>query len=316
MASAGYLVMLAGFACAIPPRFHRRLAAVIPLAVLALGIRTASRAADWADPETFYRQTIASGGFPERVSLNLADICAGKGRLKDAEAILRDTVARFPNYPPARIQLGTNLLQQGRKAEAEQYLKLSPRGADLIAATTPQSWHAALNLSSIRYNAHQTDAALDILNDALRRYPEIWDLVQYRAEILQATKGPDAALPAVAAFADRNWWHFDSHLMLGRLQSGAHDYAAALAACREAATLDIHSPTPFEQAAKADVMANQFSQALEAQAIAISRSPTQQPGQYMVLAAILNEMHEPGQAIAAIHKANMLRATGTGGAGR
>ena len=57
MASAGFLLMLAGFACAIPARYQRLLAMAVPLAVVALGVRTAYRAADWADPETFYRQT-------------------------------------------------------------------------------------------------------------------------------------------------------------------------------------------------------------------------------------------------------------------
>jgi hypothetical protein len=92
------------------------------------------------------------------------------------------------------------------------------------------------------------------LDDALRRYPNIWELEQYRAEILQATKGPDAALPEVAAFAARNWWHIESRMTLSRLHIAAGDYAAALEDCREAATLDIHSAAPYEQAARADLL--------------------------------------------------------------
>jgi tetratricopeptide (TPR) repeat protein len=311
MASAGYLIMLAGFACAIPTRYHRYLAAALPLAVLALGIRTACRAADWADPETFYRQTIAAGGFPERVSINLADVYSGEGKVKEAEALLRDTLKQFPDYPPLRIELGANLLSQGRKAEAGQYLTFAPKFADHIAASTPQSWRAVLNLASIQYNAGQPAAAVAMLDDAVRRYPDVWDLEQYRAEILQATKGPNAALPDVAAYAARNWWHLDSHLMLARLHTAAGDYPAALADCREAATLDIHNAAPFEQAARANVLARQFPEALEAQATAISRGPVR-PAQYMMLAAILNEMNEPRQAMAAAHMADLLR-TGTAG---
>jgi tetratricopeptide (TPR) repeat protein len=312
MASAGFLVMLAGFARAIPARYHQHLAAAVPLAVLALGIRTAWRAADWADPETFYRQTIAAGGFPERVNLNLAEVLSAKGKPKEAEAVLRDTLKQFPDYPPARIQLGTNLLEQGRKAEAEQYLTFAPKDADRVAASVPQSWRAALNLSAIQYNAHRPAAAVAILDDALRRYPDVWDLEQYRAEILQVSKGPDAALPDVEAFAARNWWHLDSHLMLARLHIAAGDYPAALADCAEAATLDIHNATPFEQAARADVMAHQLPEALEAQATAIARGPAR-PAQYMMLAAILNQMNEPEQATAAAHMADLLRASGMGG---
>ena len=312
MASAGFLVMLAGFARAVPARYHRAMAAALPLAVLALGIRTACRAADWADPETFYRQTVAAGGFPERVNLNLAEVLAAKARPKEAEAVLRDTLRQFPDYPPVRIQLGVNLMAQGRKAEAEQYLKFAPKFADHVAASTPQSWRAALNLAAMQFNAHQPAAAVAILDDALRRYPSVWDLEQYRAEILQVSKGPAAALPDVAAFAARNWWHIDSRLMLARLHIAAGEYPAALADCREAATLDIHAAAPFEQAARADILARQLPQALEAQAAAIARGPAR-PAQYMMLAAILNQMNQPAQASAAAHMAALLQADGAGG---
>ena len=55
-----------------------------------------------------------------------------------------------------------------------------------------------------------------------------------------ATSGAKAALPDVAAYAARNWWHLDSHLMLARLLAASKDYPAAVAAYQEAATLDIH----------------------------------------------------------------------------
>jgi tetratricopeptide (TPR) repeat protein len=312
MASAGYLLMLAGFVPAIPARYQRAVAIAVPLAVVALGIRTAFRAADWADPETFFRQTIASGGFPERVSLNLAQICAGKGELKDAEAILRKTVKDYPDYPAARIQLGVNLLQQGRKAEAAQYLQLTNRAADIAAKTTPQSWHAALSLASMQFDARQPEQSLATLDSALQRYPDIWELVQYRADVLQDTKGPEAARPSVAAFAARYWWHMGARLTLARIETAAGDYADAIADCKDAETLDIHSAAPFELAAKTDVQADHLPQALAAQATAISREPAQ-PDQYMMLAAILKAMHQPEKAMAAARIAQQLRASGTGG---
>jgi Flp pilus assembly protein TadD len=140
----------------------------------------------------------------------------------------------------------------------------------------------------------------------------VWDLEQYRAEILQVSKGPAAALPDVEAYASRNWWHMDSHLMLARLHIAAGDYTDALAECNDAATLDIHSPIPFQQAARARVLAHQVPQAAEAQAAAIARSP-EEPGQYMMLAAILNQMNRPDQAMAAEHEAEVVRAGGAGG---
>jgi len=309
MASAGFLVMLAGFACAMPRRYQGYLAVGLAVAAAGLGVRTARRAADWAEPEGFYRGTIAAGGFPERVSLNLAEVCTGKGRVKEAEAILRKTVTDYPDYPSARIQLGMNLLNQGRNGEAEQYLRINGQAADLVAASTPQSWHAALNLASMEYNGKRPEAALGTLDEAIRRYPEVWDLVQYRAEVLQTTKGPEAALPAVEEFAGKNWWHFESHLMLAHILASAGDYAGAVALCRETATLDIHSPAPYEQEAKADVLANRYPQALEAQTEAMERG-ADGAAEYMMLAAIYSQMHEPGKAAAAEREAEVLRGKG------
>ena len=241
MASAGYLLMLAGFACAIPARYHRPLAAVIPAAVLALGIRTAFRAHDWADPERFYRQTLAAGGLPDRVSLNLSAVLVSEGRLKEAEAILRQTVAECPDDANARIHLGVVLMSEGREADAQHYLAFNSHVADLVAKTTPQSWHAALDLSSMQYTKHQPQAAVATLDDAIRLYPGIWDLVQQRARIVRLTRGPAAALPAVEAYATGNWWHYDSHLMLARLLAASNDMPEAVTAYQDAASLDIHS---------------------------------------------------------------------------
>jgi tetratricopeptide (TPR) repeat protein len=309
MASAGLLVMLAGFACAIPGRYQGYLAVGLALAAAGLGLRTARRAGDWAEPEGFYRGTIAAGGFPERVSLNLAEVCTGKGKVKEAEAILRKTVADYPDYPAARIQLGMNLLNQGRNGEAEPYLKMNGHAADVLAASTPQSWHAALNLASMQYNGNEREAALGTLDGAIRRYPEVWELVQYRAEVLQTTKGPEAALPAVEEFAGKNWWHFESHLMLAHMLASAGDYAGSVELCRETATLDIHNPAPYEQEAKANVLANRYPEALEAQTEAMERG-ADGPAEYMMLAAIYSQMNEPGKAAAAEREATLLRGKG------
>ena len=53
-------------------------------------------------------------------------------------------------------------------------------------------------------------------------------------------------------------------------------------------------------------------EALEAQATAISRGPVR-PGQYVMLAAILNQMNQPEQAMAAAQMADLLQAEGAGG---
>ena len=176
----------------------------------------------------------------------------------------------------------------------------------------PQTWSAALNLAQIQYAQHHAEAAVAHAGRNGPALPGVWEVVEFRAQILRDWKGPAAALPAVEQYAAAHWWHFDSHLQLGRLRALAGDYAGGEAACREAATLDIHSPEPFEYLAKADLRANRLPEALEAQSEAIMRSPDE-PHQYLTLAAILSEMHQPVQASQALRKADLLRNSGTAG---
>jgi predicted Zn-dependent protease len=127
--------------------------------------------------------------------------------------------------------------------------------------------------------------------------------------VLQTTKGPEAALPAVEEFAGKNWWHFESHLMLAHMLASAGDYAGSVELCRETATLDIHNPAPYEQEAKANVLANRYPEALEAQTEAMERG-ADGPAEYMMLAAIYSQMNEPGKAAAAEREATLVRGKG------
>ncbi|MGA3169585.1 MAG: tetratricopeptide repeat protein [Chthoniobacteraceae bacterium] len=305
LASAGYILMLAGFACALPRQHRRLLAFAVPALVAVLAVRTACRAADWADPEAFFKQTIAAGGASDRASLSLAKVYSDRGDIKKSEAVLIDALRRYPGYTSARINLGIDLANQGRNAAAQSLLKLPPADEAQAAAYVPRTWTAALNLAHIQYNTKHPDAALAILDDALKRYPDTWDLICYRAQILWITKDAAAALPAVRQYAAAHWWHYDSHLMLGQLLASAGRYEEGVAVSRDAATLDIHSPTAFEDIARASLRANRLPEALEAQADAIERSPGA-PHEYKIFAAILTRMHQPADASAALHKAELL----------
>jgi tetratricopeptide (TPR) repeat protein len=305
LASAGYILMLAGFACALPARHGRLLLAAMPLALAALSVRTAYRAAEWANPETFYRQTIAAGGSSDRASLNLAEIYAERGDLKAAEGVLRDTLRRFPGFASARLELGRIMIGEGRAKEAEAALKFSPAAEAQVAAAVPSTWTAALNLAHIQYSSGHAEAALAILDESLKRYPEIWDIVYFRAQILWITKGADAALPGIRQYAASHWWHYGSHRMLGQLLARAGDYAGGMAASRDAATLDIHNPEPYDDMARAAVRANRLPDALKAQSEGLARSPDE-PHEYKLMAAILEKMNMQAEAAAARGKAELL----------
>jgi tetratricopeptide (TPR) repeat protein len=305
LASAGYILMLAGFACAVPARHRRLLLAAMPVLVAALCVRTAFRAAEWADPETFYKQTIAAGGSSDRVSVNLAELYADRGDLKEAEAVLRNAIRCYPGLVTARLELGRIMVGEGRAKQAEAALKFAPAAEAQVAAAVPSTWTAALNLAHIQYSGGHPDAALAILDDALKRYPGIWDLICFRAQILWITKGAPAALPSVRQYAAGHWWHYESHLMLGRLLSSAGDYAGAVAAARETATLDIHNPAPYDDMARAAVKANRLPDALKAQTEGIARSPDE-PHEYKLMATILEKMNRPAEAAAALREEEAL----------
>ena len=59
MASFGFLLVVAGFIIALPKKQLAYTTALVCLATAGFSVRTAFRASEWADPETFFKQTAA-----------------------------------------------------------------------------------------------------------------------------------------------------------------------------------------------------------------------------------------------------------------
>jgi tetratricopeptide (TPR) repeat protein len=242
-ASIGFLLFLAGLLGRVPARLG---GALVALACVGLGLRTAHRAWEWAEPERFYRATIAAGGGTPRVHQNLASLYAQRGDSVRQEAILRGLLARFPDYAPARIALGMCLAQQGRKAEAEPLLDLGPPAEmEKVAGQFARTWKADLHLAALRAKEGQLEAALALLAEARARAPETWDLVKYDAQLRAQAGRAAEALPLVEAYAAARWWHRDAQLTLAELRLAAGDAAGALAAWQAAARLDVHDVEPW-----------------------------------------------------------------------
>ncbi len=308
LASIGYLVFLAGCVMLLAPRWRVMAAYAAGMAVVALGVRTAIRAGDWSDPATFYARTIEDGGGTPRVFANLAGTYGKRGDFPKQEAILRRTLAIFPEFTPARISLGVCLVNQGRAEEAEAFLNFAKPAADQVSRRFPRTWSAALNLAGVRATAGAIDEALAILAEARGRSPETWDLAKYESDLIQHSRGAAAAIPEIERYAAAHWWHEDAWMTLGQLRASADDPQAAIEAMRHASRLDIHNPKPFANIARIEIARGRAEAACEAQRIAIRRDPNQ-PSRYLILSSMLDQLGHKDEAAEAMRHALELRAS-------
>ncbi len=308
LGSIGYLTLAAGCAMLLAPRWRVAAAYAAGLAVVALGVRTAVRAGDWSDPATFYARTIEDGGGTPRVFGNLAGTFGKRGDYPKQEAILRRTLAIFPEFAPARISLGVCLVNQGRAEEAEPFLNFAKPAADEVSRRFPRTWSAALNLAGVRAGAGAIDEALAILAEARGRSPETWELAKYESDLIQHSRGAAAAIPVIESYAAAHWWHEDAWMTLGQLRAAAGDAQAGIDAMRHASRLDIHDPKPFANIARIEIARGRPEAACDAQRIAIRRDPNQ-PSRYLIFASMLDQLGRKDEAAAAIRHALELRAS-------
>jgi len=311
MPSMGFLLFLAGCGLALPGKFQAIAAGVAALAVIPLVARTSARSYEWADNERFYRQTIMAGGGSTRINLNLALVYQGRGDLVKAEKLLRDIVSRFPDYMPARLNLGVNLRTQGKDREAEEFFKFDKVKADKVAKEYPHTWTAAKNMAQMRFVEKNYDESLAVLDDAIKRYPEEWELIQYKAQVLQHISRTPEAIAIVESYTKTHWWHYDSFMTLARLRYTNSDNEGAVADFRHAALLDIRASDPYTKIARVYYGLKRPEEAYAAQIKAIRRDPGQ-PSQYIFLSAILDELGRKEESNDAMKRAQDLRNTVTG----
>jgi tetratricopeptide (TPR) repeat protein len=305
LASIGFLIFLSGCVVAMPVKWRPICAAAALAAMAALGIRTWVRAGDWVNAETFCARTIADGGATPRILSTLASVYGQRGEFKKQESILRKMIERFPEFAPARINLGICLSKQGRVAEAELLLSASNSESGEVSRRYARTWPVALNLAALRRKANRPDEALAILEEARRRFPEIWELVKYDGEIRRETQNAAAAIPSVEQFAGAHWWHLDSWMTLGGLRFANGEPELAIKALRHASELDIYDGKPLSGIAEIDLARGRPQKALDTELEALVRSPGE-PREYVALAAILEKLGRKGEANAALRRGRQI----------
>ncbi len=307
LASIGVLILGAGVVFASPARAQHWACGWITLAIVALTERTAVRCGDWSDAETFCRRTIETGGATPRILSTLAGIYGTRGDWTRQEEVLRRMLVRFPEFTPARIQLGICLARQGRGPEAEELLDRPAPAAAETARRFPYTWPAAVNLAKLRHEGGDSAAALAILQEAQERFPEVWEIVRYRSDLEREAEGTPAAVATVERFAGDHWWHLEAWLTLGRLRAAAGDPDGAMAAFEQASRLDLYDGRPLAGVAQIELARNQSAAALTAQCAAIARDP-ERAAHYLELGAILDHLGRSAEAGAALRKAQTLAA--------
>jgi Flp pilus assembly protein TadD len=283
--------------------------------VVALTSRSAIRSSDWIDAETFFRRTFAAGGSNSRIGVNLAVVYARRGDHAKAEEILRKVLQISPGYSLARANLALALRQQGKSEEAAALLAApaataTPAKQKLSAVENSET---ALQQARVQKEKGNTAAALALLARARESNPHVWELVSLEADILGTTAGAEAALSLIEQFAHANWWHASAFIKLGRKQMEAANFAAADAAFRHAARLDVHDPVALGLLASSKVKQNQLSEACAIQQRAVERRP-HDPHHRIVLAHILKRMGRDDDAHATLGRALAMQASATSSA--
>ena len=302
-ASIGFLILVAGMVVTLSPRARRLCLALSLVAVVALAVRTGFRAADWVDGETFAQRTIENGGGSARLLSFYANELGRRGRHAEQEMVYRKTLAIYPGFMTARIGLGVCLQKQGRSEEARHLLDIG--SAATAASGVPRTWNAALNAAGQLHREGRSGDALALVREWKPMNPDTWELAGFEANVLHDTKGPDAALVVVGEYARKHWWHLPSQLGMASLQREAGDYAGALVTARKAQRLDIRGSAAYFEAAKCEVSLGRLSDALESQAVAVSRAPKN--AAYLdFLAAIFRRLGRNPEALAALRKSESL----------
>jgi len=305
MPSVGFMLLIIAAVFTLRNPWQPVLVGALCLALIPLTIRTAVRANDWTNPIDFYTRTIENGGGTSRIHTNLAVAYFYAGDLPRAQKILEDTVAKFPDYINARIVLGIVYAKEQKTELANKNLYLDKQKGDALANEFPKTWQASLNYAKVQVATGHFDPAYQALDEAIARTPDVWDLIEFKAAILEKQNRLREALQEVQTYCDRNWWHYQSWLRLGEQHLTLGDWDAATAAFQHASLLDIHSAQPFQGIAAVELKKNDPAAALEWQKKAVARENAL-PRNYLFLAQIYDALHQPAQAQDAFEQARAM----------
>jgi tetratricopeptide (TPR) repeat protein len=235
-----------------------------PLAVL-LAAGTVARNARWRDPALLFADEVGVGPGAARGLLTVAAALRVRGRLDDAERVLRRAAALAPAESGVYVNLGNVALDRGRLDEAERWyrealgrdrkdanawydlailLAREGRTADAMAAyraaiaSDPALTSARVNLALLQGGEGDAGAALATLDEAIARDPGSVSARSNRAVLRAAAGDRDGALADAlegTRLAPQRAWAW---VALARVHLAAGRAAEARAAAERAVALD------------------------------------------------------------------------------
>ena len=207
----------------------------------------------------------------------------------DAGAIvlLRDVCRRYPRVVSPRVVLALALLRQGQEAEAKSLLEqiaVDFAGHD----NNPREVVAAVDgLDKVEAaNPLWPERRSALLEDAMRRHPDTWELVLISVRPGDGAPPTPPARARVAAFVAAHWWHAPARLKLGGMDAELGRLSEALAEFQLAARLDVHDDNALAAAAEICLRENRVADAVTFQQRAVRRQPDS-PQQRFIFARIL-----------------------------
>lgn len=304
--SIGFIIFVAGCVMDLPVKWRRVSVGLACLAVVALGVRSAIRSSDWESNEVFARRTIAAGGSSIRVALLLGQVYLNRGDDVEAERLFRKALQMCPEYPTARNNLATALVHQGKEKEAEGLFAEATKTAHEMRKDYPRTWIAALNLARMRVDQKKQSEAIGILERARQDYPNTWELVRAETELLREDNKMDEAMGLIRPFAEKNWWHHDAWMAVGRLYAQQGKVDAATVVLRRTSWLDMHETDALNLLALIRMRQNRMDDALQTQRQAVARQPDE-PQQYLLLSNLLDKAGRQSEARLALDQVTRLR---------
>ena len=166
--SAGFCLLVALLWSQIANRKPAASWALLMVLVLALGVRTVVRNADWKDNLTLFSHDVKVQPGSARVHRALGSEFASRGQLQAASAEFRAALRIFPDYADAAEGYGLAESDLGNEPEGRKWLEMA---VSLSKKGTLDHDVAEVNLATHLYKAGQSAEALRILNEEIEERP-------------------------------------------------------------------------------------------------------------------------------------------------